>query len=848
MRVLTSLALGASVSLVSAPVLAQAHHGMPVVVQADRVLIGSEFVRRCVDLPQRFVVPPGQTVTAPPDSTWDCVEVAGTLRVDRTHDTVLRFTHLIVLPGGVLEIGTTKEPIPAERHVELIVRDVKIDLARDPFQWGNGLLNFGRQSRVGSFKTPTIVVEDALAGATTLRLATTPQGWRVGDELLLPDTRQPTTTTTRPRREARVTILDIQGQTVTLSKPLDFEHLTVRAPDGRVALKPIVANLTRNIVVRSESVEGTPGHTANIGDGASWDLTSNQLVGLGRTTTNVIDSTTPNLSHIGTNQVGRYTEHNHHAGHGHLGCRAVDNVYIAGRGKWGHVTHGTHDTLVQDNVAVGFHGAGFVTEDGYEVRNKFYNNLAAYIIPESLNSPNPVENTAANRPGVEGSGYWFRSVMNDFQNNQGWNNVVGLNFFAQQQLAGLYPSQPGGPIDTPPNPHSQPSVAIKKNGVYANMLIGVDTWGVVTPIEDLSAVNNAGISIEISQSSTEQVPIYKNPLLVAQPDGPEWGRFPIAIVTNTGYVPSLQIDGGYIGGHAIGIPQGGAIAYVRITDTVLQNALNFDLTRSPTREYTQTRVLHKPLGQHPPQYVVFTSEAPWSGTGPLPADNHDAWVPQIGNRYTARNWQGTGQDVRFFDQQQVASRPVIFSDPAHPTACPERGLTVGQCWDRYGLAYHGDVVKDADALVFEGLINAVALPGMVTRFGPPRGVVTFPTLREPARIEGGNVIIHAILTGDPAAVDVSDVLRVSIDGASPFDVPPSEYQRPTQRQFKSPAVTEGIHEIQTWRLDRKRRVIPESAMRFRYVVGAVTLDRPEDTQSTPPPQTPPLRPGSLERR
>src|SRR5262245_44677645 len=220
MRGLTALALGASLSLLAAPVIAQSHHGMPVVAQADRILIGSDFLRRCGDLPQRLVVPTGQTVTAPPDSTWDCVEVAGTLRVDRTHDTVLRFTHLIVLPGGMLEIGTTKEPVPAERHVELIVRDVKIDPARDPFQWGNGLLNFGRQSRVGSFKTPTVVIEDALAGATTLRLTTSPQGWRVGDELLLPDTQQPATTKTRPRREARVTILDIQGQSVALSKPL----------------------------------------------------------------------------------------------------------------------------------------------------------------------------------------------------------------------------------------------------------------------------------------------------------------------------------------------------------------------------------------------------------------------------------------------------------------------------------------------------------------------------------------------------------------------------------------------------------------------------------------------------
>ena len=41
----------------------------------------------------------------------------------------------------MLDVGTASDPVL--RRVELIVRDVPIDTARDPFQWGNGLLNFG---------------------------------------------------------------------------------------------------------------------------------------------------------------------------------------------------------------------------------------------------------------------------------------------------------------------------------------------------------------------------------------------------------------------------------------------------------------------------------------------------------------------------------------------------------------------------------------------------------------------------------------------------------------------------------------------------------------------------------
>jgi len=45
------LAVVALLTLLARPTLAQPHHTMPVVVQADRVLIGTEFMpRRLVDL------------------------------------------------------------------------------------------------------------------------------------------------------------------------------------------------------------------------------------------------------------------------------------------------------------------------------------------------------------------------------------------------------------------------------------------------------------------------------------------------------------------------------------------------------------------------------------------------------------------------------------------------------------------------------------------------------------------------------------------------------------------------------------------------------------------------------
>ena len=120
------------VGLVAGPAYAQ----MTVTVEANRVRFGSEFVPRFLDLPTVLQVKKGEAVTLPPDATFDYVEVAGTLDFPSGRST-LRATHIINLPGGLVRIDETDMP-------EIVIRDVPIDVARDPLQWGNGFLNFGR--------------------------------------------------------------------------------------------------------------------------------------------------------------------------------------------------------------------------------------------------------------------------------------------------------------------------------------------------------------------------------------------------------------------------------------------------------------------------------------------------------------------------------------------------------------------------------------------------------------------------------------------------------------------------------------------------------------------------------
>ena len=142
---------------------------MPILVQPDRVMIGKEFVPRRLDLPRVKVVAAGETFEPAADSTFDYIEVAGTLKVSRAHSTSLKFQHLFVLPGGTLDAGTAADPIPASVHVELVVLSVPIDTAKDPFQWGNGLLNFGHRFVYGAKKLEwTTVTAEVRKGGTTL--------------------------------------------------------------------------------------------------------------------------------------------------------------------------------------------------------------------------------------------------------------------------------------------------------------------------------------------------------------------------------------------------------------------------------------------------------------------------------------------------------------------------------------------------------------------------------------------------------------------------------------------------------------------------------------------------------
>lgn len=844
-------------------------HEMPITVLSDRILIGEEFVPRFLSAPQVLQVLPGQTVTLSPNSTYDYIENQGTLRILRNVDTVLHVTHLFNLPEGVLDFGTAIDPIPADRTVDIILRGTPIDLTRDPFTWGNGILNFSQQTRVGAMKTSRLRIADVQAGATTLTLASTPVGWRVGDELLLPDTKRPSGgIDVAPRREAPVFITAINGTTVTLSKPLDFEHITwfappppdailypaeaaawhaffngIGAPAGDV-IHPICANLTRNITIKSESTL-IPGHTANIGEEACWDIRGNVLSNLGRTTTAPLDNTTAdasgNVTHQGTHQQGRYTHHNHHAHHSHdvhpLDCEDIGNVY-RGMGttgsKWGHVTHGSHDTLIEDCIVVDFPGAGFVTEDGYEVRNAYKYNLAAYILPsQPIPYPSdiifPPSNIRDLRPGSEGTGLWQRGVKNTYIGNTTFNCFFGVNLFNQNQVAGYWPSVPGIEPDTLLNNRMMVPIEFTENANYGNVGVGLDLWSLEEFANDRSICVNNGASAVNAQISEVGRPSLLNPLFV-NTDGKGFG-----INSDGAYVSSLKVVGGYVGGFEDGLPKAGANA-VTFIRTLFQNVVNMRFGILP-RILTHDHVTHLHYGSHPFQTMILWDGAVWKvGDNPLHSSELGTFPFTGAEPYPITDWQGTGIDYLLFPTQSRAELPCwpsgIANDVYNP---PESGLTMGQAWEKYQISFHQGAVDAADAILLPGVENGVARAGLSHHYGPPQGVMTFPTLAAPATIEDNTYLrLFFLLTGDPTVAN--GVVRMQVDSGQIWELgpnpeAPSDTRRPFafRRDIAGTALDSGTHTVRTWRYSPTGVILPASERTYSYFVGDI-----------PPPQTIPV--------
>ena len=444
------------------------------------------------------------------DSTGDVsvigIDNGGTLRFSTTAPTLLRVGTLMVLPGGTLEVGTEANPVEPWVTAQIVIADRLLDQISDPDQFGTGLIVVdGTVTIRGALKQPTFVrvAAEPRAGHTTIAFDAPVTGWRVGDRVFLPDTRQvPAGHWFDPGYplqidERTIEGIDANGRSITLSNSLSFDHRGARDADGTasvvqggVALLPHVGNMTRNVIIRSENPSGTRGH-AMFTHRSTVFIQYAQFQDLGRTRAEPLDAR--------TNHIGRYPLHIHHlwgppnASNSGYQFQIVGNA-ITDSLKWPIAVHGSHYGLIKQNVVFGgsqLTGAGIAVEDGTETENLFEENFVANIrgsINPRESGPSTADGTT---PGSAAECFWAAGFNNRFVNNvasscrnpvqqivsgPGWKFIVPAAPYAARnpRFRGADMSDLTQTVAV--TPQHQPILEFRGNEVYGLAADGLTAW------------------------------------------------------------------------------------------------------------------------------------------------------------------------------------------------------------------------------------------------------------------------------------------------------------------------------------------------------------------------------------
>jgi hypothetical protein len=350
----------------------------------------------------------------------DALRVDGLLRFATTQSSTLTLDTLEVTMAGELRIGTVDDPVQPQADIRIAFRsDSDIDIGWDPDLLSRGLMAHGRVQVHGQRKTVhTKLAVDPAAGASALQLSEAPQGWRIGDRLVLTGTRYSGWKWDNDIREVRyhgtqdevLTITSIDGATIGVSPPLVRSHATPRAD-----LKASVANFSRNVTFASQDGAATLRHRRGhvmLMHQTGFDVRYAAFDQLGRT-----DKSVPSfdLDQVGTltptsNVRGRYPLHVHISGIDTPSQPAmfVGNAVFDSPG-WGYVHHASN-AVFHENASFDTHGAGFIAETGDEI-GAWTDNIAIKAEGNDAFNPKNGVDVASYDMARTGAGFWFQGRM-----------------------------------------------------------------------------------------------------------------------------------------------------------------------------------------------------------------------------------------------------------------------------------------------------------------------------------------------------------------------------------------------------------------------------------------------------
>lgn len=358
------------------------------------------------------------------------VASTGTLSFQTNTTTSLTVGTLLVKEGGTLRIGTTSNPISTNVMASILFADRSLNTTLDPAQYGNGLLVFGALDVHGATLSDTFVriADEPLSGTSNVILEKTVTGWKNGDRLVIPDTRQLSQNEDVeayvPQWEAQ-TLQSISGPQITLNQAFSFDHKGARDGDNNLVFLPHIGNLSRNVVFQSYNPNGTRGylflaHRANI------DVRYAAFQNLGRTTVMPYDETkfdsSGNPTQLATNQLYRTPITAYHL----LGPLPVIRPYqytlVGNAVDGGETDHAfrwcmgiidSHYGLIQKNVCYNTMGSGIAMWTGAETENIVEQN---FVMRVRGTGAKIVTSGIKKITGNEGSGFYLK-VNNRIRDN-----------------------------------------------------------------------------------------------------------------------------------------------------------------------------------------------------------------------------------------------------------------------------------------------------------------------------------------------------------------------------------------------------------------------------------------------
>jgi G8 domain len=700
------------------------------------------------------------------------VQPGGSLTFSRTQNSSLRVVTLQVLEGGLLDLGTKASPI-ANVRAEISFRDLPVNTANDPAQYGNGLLVHGKVTMHGRELANTFVESQSeiLQGQQTLAVEGNLGGWVAGDKLLVPDTSQ------MPYDycvcwQSKYEIGELASNTTNslmLASAARFDHLGARNTEGQLVFSPHVANLTRSVLLRSENPTGTRGHVMLL-DGADAEIQYVEFKDLGRTTNAALDSTVfdagGNVVDIGTNQVGRYPLHIHHV-HGPETPQSSgkqftivgNSIYSTGRAvKWGITIHNSHYGLISHNVLYNIDGAGIATEDGSESFNVISNNFISRI--------GGTGDRGKFTDGREGSGIWLRRPNNYVDNNV----VTGALKAAYLLFGGDNTAPPPVRIPAFQGAHADPEFlyvpaetmtlrSFSGNVAYASY-VGLELWYMgfnnytdptklplsETVISDLGLWHNFSMpifGIQVNSFRFENTKIYGDPS--------QFGayNFHTGVVIHDAI--SVTFNNLVVENYRTGIESPLRVAKL---DPSLALADVDPFTINGGRLANQQNVVITNPAEE--GFVSFAPRSILIKNVDFAADSRGVSSSNIEMKYFAGrftnlaqkdvvqvvNYDNTGKDYRLYYSQQAPdfivpqTGSLSFAGPGSPLAAPVAGLTNRQAWERYGISIGGEVapgdashplaikVAGIRGLVFPGALSSTVLKAILTDTGNTRDFIT----------------------------------------------------------------------------------------------------------------------------